>query len=98
MAKMAAITGCGNAQHYDSLAGSVAAAVDSLYDPTSGLFLASDVLELVRYVSYLHSFCRSLLTPFSCARCVWQRLPRESEFFHPFSQVLAVWYCFLFGI
>ena len=51
MANMAAITGCGNAQHYDSLAGSVAAAVDSLYDPTSGLFLASDVLELVRYVT-----------------------------------------------
>ena len=51
MAKMAAITGCGDVQYYDSLAGSVAAAIDALFDPTSGLFLASDVLELVRYVT-----------------------------------------------
>ena len=32
----------------------VAEAVDSLFDPISGLFLASDMLEIVRYL------CRSM--------------------------------------
>ena len=34
----------------------VAEAVDSLFDPISGLFLASDMLEIVRYLCWSMHF------------------------------------------
>ena len=47
MAALARSTGCGDAAHYAALAATIASAVDSLFDAASGLFLASDTLELV---------------------------------------------------
>lgn len=45
LAALAAATGCGDAGRYATLAAAVAASVDDLFDPASGLFLASDTLE-----------------------------------------------------
>jgi hypothetical protein len=47
MAALARSTGCGDAAHYAALAATVAGAVDTLFDAASGLFLASDTVELV---------------------------------------------------
>jgi hypothetical protein len=47
LSALAAATGCGNASQYAAVAATVAAAVDTLYDASSGLFLASDTLETV---------------------------------------------------
>ena len=47
MAALSHSTGCGDAESYSALASVIAGSVDSLYNNASGLFYASDSLELV---------------------------------------------------
>jgi hypothetical protein len=45
MATWSLRTGCGDTQHYRAVAEGVVSGIDKLYDPHTGLFLASDLLE-----------------------------------------------------